>query len=229
MPLAHAVRPTGSTTICRAPRWRRSYSPRSFLWHLIVVPAWMLDLAACAGMELGPPRVAVAALAGLHRLLVEHGFRRSSSDASLVRWTSLTSRVRTSRSTAPAFTVPAAAQPAGADRRYLGSRARVRACQVLTTRSRSALALSRWDVLPSADWRASGLRTRSLSRSMAGLRLPLSTLHGQPRGCTRMTRADTTCVDFRVQLSRPASRRNYSAIAAQPSHRPSMLLDGAMG
>jgi hypothetical protein len=42
------------------------------------VAAWMLDPAACAGMELGAPRVAVSALAELHRLLIEHGFRRSS-------------------------------------------------------------------------------------------------------------------------------------------------------
>src|SRR5215213_938563 len=45
---------------------------------VIVVAAWMLDPAACAGMELGAPRVAVSALAELHRLLIEHGFRRSS-------------------------------------------------------------------------------------------------------------------------------------------------------
>src|SRR5215203_2030324 len=43
---------------------------------VIVVAAWMLDPAACAGMELGAPRVAVSALAELHRLLIEHGFRR---------------------------------------------------------------------------------------------------------------------------------------------------------
>src|SRR5712672_321059 len=45
---------------------------------VIVVAAWMLDPAACAGMELGAPRVAVSALAELHRLLVEVGFRNSS-------------------------------------------------------------------------------------------------------------------------------------------------------
>jgi hypothetical protein len=42
-----------------------------------VVAAWMLDPVACAGMELGPPRVS-AALAELHDLLLERGFRRSS-------------------------------------------------------------------------------------------------------------------------------------------------------
>ena len=44
---------------------------------VIVVSAWMLDPVACAGMEMGAPRVAVAALAELHRLLVVSGFRRS--------------------------------------------------------------------------------------------------------------------------------------------------------
>ena len=40
----------------------------------------MLDPAACAGMSLGAPRVKLAALAELHQLLVERGFRRSSRD-----------------------------------------------------------------------------------------------------------------------------------------------------
>jgi len=40
----------------------------------------MLDPAACAGMGLGAPRVTLSALAELHRLLIEHGFRRSSPD-----------------------------------------------------------------------------------------------------------------------------------------------------
>ena len=47
---------------------------------VIVVAAWMLDPAACAGMALGAPRVAVAALDELHHLLIERGFRRSSRD-----------------------------------------------------------------------------------------------------------------------------------------------------
>jgi hypothetical protein len=44
----------------------------------------MLDAAACAGMEFGMPRVTIAALAELHQLLIEHGFRRSSSDGSTI-------------------------------------------------------------------------------------------------------------------------------------------------
>jgi hypothetical protein len=47
-----------------------------------VVAAWMLDPVACAGMQLGVPRVSVAALVELHRLLIERGFRRSSTDDS---------------------------------------------------------------------------------------------------------------------------------------------------
>src|SRR5882757_3166442 len=47
---------------------------------VIVVAAWMLDPAACAGMALGAPRVTLAALAELHQLLTERGFRRSSRD-----------------------------------------------------------------------------------------------------------------------------------------------------
>ena len=34
-----------------------------------VVPSWMFDAAACAGMALGPPRASVAALAELRALL----------------------------------------------------------------------------------------------------------------------------------------------------------------
>jgi len=49
-----------------------------------VVPAWMLDPVACAGMEIGAPRVAASTLADLHRLLTERGFRRSSRDDSLI-------------------------------------------------------------------------------------------------------------------------------------------------
>ena len=45
---------------------------------VLVVAAWMLDAASCSGMELGEPRVSVAALADLHHLLSALGFRRSS-------------------------------------------------------------------------------------------------------------------------------------------------------
>ncbi|SCC93405.1 conserved hypothetical protein [Thiomonas sp. X19] len=46
---------------------------------VIVMAAWMLDAASCAGMELGAPRASVSALAELHHLLWQHGLRRSSS------------------------------------------------------------------------------------------------------------------------------------------------------
>jgi hypothetical protein len=45
---------------------------------VVVLAAWMLDAAACAGMEIGPPRAAVSALVVLHRLLVDLGLRSSS-------------------------------------------------------------------------------------------------------------------------------------------------------
>jgi hypothetical protein len=45
---------------------------------VIVVAAWMLDPAACAGMTFGTPRVSLSVLAELHQLLIERGFRRSS-------------------------------------------------------------------------------------------------------------------------------------------------------
>jgi hypothetical protein len=44
----------------------------------------MLDPIACAGMEIGAPRVTVAALVELHNLLIEGGFRRSSSGDSRI-------------------------------------------------------------------------------------------------------------------------------------------------
>src|ERR1700752_4521674 len=52
---------------------------------VVVVAAWMLDPAACAGMELGAPRVAVTGLIELHQLLTEGGFRRSSVDDPIVQ------------------------------------------------------------------------------------------------------------------------------------------------
>jgi hypothetical protein len=39
-----------------------------------VVAAWMLDPVACAGMEIGVPRVALPALVDLHHLLIAQGF-----------------------------------------------------------------------------------------------------------------------------------------------------------
>ena len=48
-----------------------------------VVAAWMLDAAACAGMTLGEPRVAVSALMDLHRLLLQRGVKRSCHDTSM--------------------------------------------------------------------------------------------------------------------------------------------------
>ena len=38
-----------------------------------IIPAWMLDLVACAGIGLGAPQVSALALSGLHGLLVERG------------------------------------------------------------------------------------------------------------------------------------------------------------
>jgi DNA invertase Pin-like site-specific DNA recombinase len=45
---------------------------------VIRLTAWMLDSAVCAGMTFGAPRVTVSALADLHQLLTERGFRQSS-------------------------------------------------------------------------------------------------------------------------------------------------------
>src|SRR5271166_541927 len=53
---------------------------------VIVVAAWMLDPAACAGMTSGAPRVSLSALADLHHLLTERGFRRNSpGDSTIVQ------------------------------------------------------------------------------------------------------------------------------------------------
>jgi hypothetical protein len=49
-----------------------------------VIAAWMLDPIACTGMEMGAPLVTVAALIELHNLLIEGGFRGSSSDDSRI-------------------------------------------------------------------------------------------------------------------------------------------------
>ena len=47
---------------------------------VIKIAAWMLDSAACAGMEIGAPRASLAALSDLHYRLVAQCFRRSSFD-----------------------------------------------------------------------------------------------------------------------------------------------------
>jgi hypothetical protein len=44
---------------------------------VVAAAGWMLDAAVCSSFILGPPRVSVTALAELHRLLFEHGYRRS--------------------------------------------------------------------------------------------------------------------------------------------------------
>jgi hypothetical protein len=46
---------------------------------VIVLPSWMLDPAACAGMTLGAPQVDIAGLKDLRQLLIDRGFRRSCS------------------------------------------------------------------------------------------------------------------------------------------------------
>ncbi|MCF6101867.1 MULTISPECIES: hypothetical protein [Mesorhizobium] len=48
--------------------------------HVITAPAWMIDPVACAAMDLGPPRVSLAALLELNKLLIERRFRRGSPD-----------------------------------------------------------------------------------------------------------------------------------------------------
>jgi hypothetical protein len=47
-----------------------------------VVAAWMLDRAMCSAMEVGEPRVTVAVLCDLHRLLVDRRLRAHSPDGS---------------------------------------------------------------------------------------------------------------------------------------------------
>ena len=70
---------------------------------VIVVAAWMLDPAACAGMTFGAPRVSISALADLHHLLIERGFRRNSP---AIRPSSRRSKMRRRL---PTPTLPAAA------------------------------------------------------------------------------------------------------------------------
>jgi hypothetical protein len=51
---------------------------------VVVLAAWMLDPAACAGMKIGAPRVDIAALSDLRDLLIDRGFRRSSQGDSRI-------------------------------------------------------------------------------------------------------------------------------------------------
>ena len=76
------------------------------------------------------------------------------------------------------------------DPRSPGSRTRsVRTCQVLRPRRVGrALAWARSSMLPSASGTASAPGIRTYRGSMAGLCVPLSTLHAAPRDAPRMTR-----------------------------------------
>ena len=47
---------------------------------VMVLPGWMVDASACAGMALGAPRISIDALQQLHLLLSERGYRRSFCD-----------------------------------------------------------------------------------------------------------------------------------------------------
>jgi hypothetical protein len=51
---------------------------------VVVLAAWMLDSAACAGMKIGAPHVDVAALSDFRDLLIDRGFRRSSQGDSRI-------------------------------------------------------------------------------------------------------------------------------------------------
>lgn len=49
--------------------------------NVIVIPTWMLDPIACAGMEIGEPQVSLKALIDLAVLLTAQGARKSSTIA----------------------------------------------------------------------------------------------------------------------------------------------------
>ncbi|AEH82166.1 hypothetical protein SM11_pC1093 (plasmid) [Sinorhizobium meliloti SM11] len=52
--------------------------------NVIVIPTWMLDPIACAGMEIGEPRASLEALIELASLLTPQGERAPSSTAKAV-------------------------------------------------------------------------------------------------------------------------------------------------
>jgi hypothetical protein len=65
---------------------------------------------------------------------------------------------------------------------------------------------------------------------MAGLRFPLSTLHVQPRDCTRMTRGrDGSLRLSRRALSSPTLCRFIPALTTSPSRTCPFLFPGADG
>ena len=51
---------------------------------IVKMAAWMLDPAACTGIEIGAPRVSLAAFCTLHDLLVAQGLRRTFSGDRIV-------------------------------------------------------------------------------------------------------------------------------------------------
>jgi len=95
-----------------------------------------------------------------------------------------------------------------------GSRAKsVRACQGLGPRGvGQALALARRSVLPSASVTASAPRKSDFRGSMAGLRVPPSTLHAVPHDTPRMTRGQCDLLRFTVRDSHPL------VLAGLPAH-----------
>ena len=73
-----------------------------------VVAAWMLDAPACVGMEIGAPRVSLAALHDLDDLLKRRGMRRSCSGDIATR-----QEQPDARSTNEAFATPTTADRTG--------------------------------------------------------------------------------------------------------------------
>jgi hypothetical protein len=76
----------------------------------MVVAAWMLDASACVAMEVGAPRVSLAALYDLDDLLKRRGFRRSCSGDIATRL-----EQPDARSTDEAFATPTTADRTGFD------------------------------------------------------------------------------------------------------------------
>jgi hypothetical protein len=74
-------------------RLRRAYSERRATGELVhvevshsvvvAVAGWMLDAAVRSAFALGPPRASATTLSELHRVLFEHGYRRSDVEATV--------------------------------------------------------------------------------------------------------------------------------------------------
>ena len=185
-----------------------------------VVAAWMLDAAACAGVEIGAPRVAAPALTDLHRLLATLGFRTDSQGDSTVALGS-SDEINTAEGAAVTAADDNGAgrqKPAGDDDGRTRGRGRRSGAALLEAAGTSAgrAAMTTADALPSSVLRR---------RAVVYVRHPAS------RRCRPISKATgrNTCQSAWNKDPRSASKRDPLPMCMDAACRPGAVGVGARG